>query len=156
SISEHIIERGYKAVTLENEMLSVAVLPDKGADIYSLVYKTRNMDVLWKSPWGLKLQGTGVFTAGTTEEAWLEHYGGGWQEIFPNGGDACVYKGCHLNFHGEVSVLPWDYTMEQGDAEVSVEFSVSTYRSPFQLRRRMTVKAGQPILYISEKLQNCA
>ena len=100
SISQHTLERGYKAVTLENEILSVTVLPDKGADIYSLLYKPRNMDVLWKSPWGLKLPGTGVFTAGTTEEAWLEYYGGGWQEIFPNGGDACVYKGCHLNFHG--------------------------------------------------------
>jgi uncharacterized protein DUF4432 len=156
SISEHVTEQGYKAVTLENEILSVTVLPSKGADIYALLYKPRNMDVLWKSPWGLKRPGAGVPTAGTTEEAWLEHYGGGWQEIFPNGGDACVYKGCHLNFHGEVSVLPWKYTIQKGDTEVSVEFSVSTYRSPFQLRRRMTVKAGRPVIHISEKLQNYA
>src|SRR6185503_9516159 len=125
SVTEHTLERGYRAVTIENELLSMTVLPEKGADIYRLIYKPRQMDVLWKSPWGLKRPGGGVPTAGTTEEAWLEHYAGGWQEIFPNGGDACVYKGCHLNFHGEVSVLPWDYTVEQRDGMASAEFTVS-------------------------------
>ncbi len=49
---EHDIERGFRAVTLENETISVTVLPEKGADIYRLVYKPRQMDILWKSPWG--------------------------------------------------------------------------------------------------------
>ncbi len=154
--SEHTIERGYRAVTLENELLSITVLPDKGADIYRFVYKPRNVDVLWKSPWGLKPAGTGVPTTGTTEEAWLEHYAGGWQEIFPNGGNDCVYKGCHLNFHGEVSILPWDYRLDKHDGSISAEFTVSTYRSPFLLQRKMTVETGKPVVHISETMSNRA
>ena len=156
SVSEHTLDRGYRAVTIENELLSMTVLPEKGADIYRLVYKPRNMDVLWKSPWGLKRPGSGVPTTRTTEEAWLEHYAGGWQEIFPNGGDACVYKGCHLNFHGEVSILPWDYTVEQGHGMASAEFTVSTYRSPFLLRRKLTLEAGKPVVHLWEKLSSRA
>ena len=83
SVSEHTIDRNYRAVTLENDLLAITVLPEKGADIYRWIYKPRRVDVLWKSPWGLKHPGSGVSTAGTTEEAWLEHYEGGWQEIFP-------------------------------------------------------------------------
>ena len=154
SVSEHTIDRNYRAVTLENDLLAITVLPEKGADIYRWIYKPRGVDVLWKSPWGLKHPGSGVSTAGTTEEAWLEHYEGGWQEIFPNGGDACVYKGCHLNFHGEVSVLPWDYSIARGHQSVSAEFTVATYRSPFTLRRRLTVEASRPVVQIHETLLN--
>src|SRR5271157_490357 len=119
SFRKHVIGRGFRALTIENEFVSVTLLPEKGADIYSLRYKPRNLDVLWKSPWGLKPQGTGVPSFGaSTETAWLENYEGGWQEIFPNGGDACVYKGAALNFHGEASTLPWDYTVRQNSASV--------------------------------------
>ena len=153
-VTERTIEHGFQAVTLENEQLLVTILPEKGADIYQLVYKPRNMDVLWKSPWGLKRPGGGMPTAANSEEVWLEHYEGGWQEIFPNGGDACRYKGGNLNFHGEVSTLPWEYTVERAGERVSIEFRVSTYRSPFILRRLISIEAGHPVLRISEQITN--
>ena len=122
SLREHRLAHGYRALTLENQHLSVTLLPEKGADIYSFVYKPRKTDVLWKSPWGLKKPGTEVASSGaSTEAAWLEHYEGGWQLIFPNGGDECRYKGAVLNFHGEASVLPWDYeVLRNSSSSVSV------------------------------------
>lgn len=153
-LREHELGRGYRAVTLENRFLSATVLPDKGADIYSLVYKPRKMDVLWKSPWGLKNLRNSLSSAGAqTEAAWLDHYEGGWQEIFPNGGDACTYKGAPLNFHGEASALPWDYTvLTRKSTQVTVEFTVRLFRSPFLLRRRVTIEKNLPALLLSEKL----
>ena len=147
---EHTIESDFRAVTLENEWLSVTVLPNKGADIYRFVYQPRRLDVLWKSPWGLRPLCRGFQTTGTSEETWLENYEGGWQEIFPNGGDACFYKGCYLNFHGEVSTLPWSYTLEYGQGSVAAVFSVATFRSPFRLQRRLSLEVGQPLLRITE------
>ena len=155
-VTESVMGRGYRTVVLENDLISVTVLPDKGADIYSLIYKPRATDVLWKSPWGLKPLGHGIPSAGSSEEIWLEHYEGGWQEIFPNGGDACVYKGCHLNFHGEVSVSEWDYSLERHSSWVAAEFTVATRRSPFHIRRRLTVEAGTPVLQIWEKITSRA
>ena len=154
--TEHTLDHGMRAVTLENDILSVTLLPEKGADIYSLVYKPREMDVLWKAPWGLKRPGTGFHTAGeNTEVIWMDHYTGGWQEIFPNGGDECTYKGGLLCFHGEVSTLPWDYTVTTSSSDkLSVEFCVRLYRSPFSVRRTVTVERGLAAVLLSEKITN--
>ena len=105
---------------------------------------------------GLKHPRGVISTASTTEEAWLEHYEGGWQEILPNGGDACVYKGRHLNFHGEVSVLPWNYSIARSHQSVAAEFTVSVYRSPFLLRRRLALEAGRPVVHIHETVSSRA
>lgn len=155
-IMEHTLNCGFRAVTMENEFLSVTILPAKGADIYRFIYKPRGLDLLWKSPWGLKPPGIGIATAATSEEAWLECYEGGWQEIFPNGGDACIYKGCHLNFHGEVSTLSWDYSLESAKDFARADFTVSTFRSPFKLTRSMILESGKPHLRIIERITNLA
>ena len=110
--------------------------------------------MLWKSPWELRHPRSILATTSTTEEAWLEHYDGGWQEIFPNGGDACVYKGCHRNFHDEASVLPWDYSIACIHSSVNVEFTVSLYRSPFRLRLKLTVEPRKPVVRIQERIFN--
>jgi hypothetical protein len=153
-LSEHSLEHGYRAITLENQFLRVTLLPEKGADICSLVYKPRNIDVLWKAPWGLRRLRDRL-PGENTEAAWLDHYEGGWQEIFPNGGDACVYRGAPQVFHGEASVLPWNYAIRlRSSSQIEVEFSVQLYRTPFLLRRTVTVREDLPSLLIREVVQN--
>src|SRR5438552_17637040 len=105
NVSEQTLGRGVRILRIENDLLAATVLLDKGADIYQLIYKPHDLDVLWKSPWGLKEPGRGVASTFQSSVAWLEAYGGGWQEIFPSGGGPCVYKGVELNFHGEASMV---------------------------------------------------
>ena len=155
-ISEYTLACGYRTVVFENDIMSATVLPEKGADIHALVYKPRAMDVLWKAPWGVKrAAGPAGVATGDSEAAWMDLYPGGWQEIFPNGGDACVYKGAWLGFHGEASVSEWDYTVvsSQGGA-VEAVFVVRLARSPFVLRRTMRLEAGRAELMISERVTN--
>ncbi len=148
---------GMRAVTVSNDFLSATILPEKGCDIFSLVYRPRGIDVLWKSPWPVRKPGSLIMTAASSEAAWLEHYEGGWQILFPNAGDACSYKGAELNFHGEASVVPWDYTIpRKGSASVVVEFSTELVRSPFRLRRTVTVEKSLPALMIEEQIENRA
>ena len=152
-VAETIID-GARAVILENDSLRVSVLPDKGADIYEFVYKPKDLDVLWKSPSGIKAPDGGFATATDSRLAWMENYEGGWQEIFPSGGGPCVYKGAEMNFHGEASTLPWKFeTTEEGGSEGSVVFSVNTRRSPFRVERRMTLGEGCR-LQIDERVTN--
>lgn len=152
-LREHSV-RGLRALTLSNGLVSATVLPEKGADIYSLVYEPRSLDVLWKSPWGLRHPG-GMPAAPTSEVAWLDHYAGGWQEIFPNGGDACEYRGAALSFHGEASVAEWDYSVRQdGGAAVEIDFTVELARSPFRIRRTMRVERGLAALLLDEQIEN--
>jgi hypothetical protein len=144
-----------RAVVLENDLLRVSVLPDKGADVYEFVYKPKDVDVLIKSPWGIKDPGRGIATANDSQVAWMEHWEGGWQEIFPSGGGPSRYKGVEIGFHGEVSALPWDYKA-LGDAteEAVVDFSVNTRRTPFRVERRMRLRRGDPRLYVDERITN--
>jgi hypothetical protein len=154
TVRETTLPRGVPALILENELILVTVLPGKGADISALVSKPDGIDVLWKSPWGLQPPG-GVHSAADSATAWLEAYEGGWQEIFPNGGTANLYRGVELNFHGEASLASWDYeiTVAHGDV-AEVRLSTRLRRSPFLIERTMRVEAGRPVLRFRERITN--
>jgi hypothetical protein len=153
-VREVPLARGVRSLRVENDLLAATVLLDKGADIYELVYKPRAIDVLWKSPWGLKRPGS-TASAFDSSVAWLEAYAGGWQEIFPNGGDACLYKGVELNFHGEASLTAWDVEITTpGGATAEVALRARLYRSPFLIERTMRVEAGRPVLLLRERVTN--
>jgi hypothetical protein len=85
-VAETVSGRWTRTVVLENELMSVTVLADKGADIYALRHKPRDLDVLWKAPWGFKELGALGATASNSVVAWMDHYAGGWQELLPSGG----------------------------------------------------------------------
>jgi Domain of unknown function (DUF4432) len=154
TVRETTLSQGVPALVLKNALISVTVLPGKGADISALVSRPDGIDVLWKSPWGLRSPG-GVHSATDSATAWLEAYEGGWQEIFPNGGTANMYRGVELNFHGEASLAAWDYaiTAEHGDT-AEVRLSTRLRRSPFLIERTMRLEAGRPVLRFRERITN--
>ena len=154
-VIETVTGRFTRTVILENDLLRCRVLADKGADLYELRYKPRDTDVLWKAPWGFKELGSFAPTAMSSEVAWMDHYEGGWQEIFPSGGGPSTALGAEMPFHGEVSTVPWDYViLEAGGQRAQVRFSVATTRTPFRLQRTMTIEAGRPEILFEERLTN--
>ena len=145
-----------RCVRMSNDVISVDVLPDKGADIYALVHKATGIDVMWKSPGGLRGPNEGRYSP-DSQVAWLEQYEGGWQEIAPNGGSAGVYKGVELSFHGECTLLPWAYAVIKDSAdEIIIDFQVTMYRSPFRIVRRMSLRSDSNKLQLDEQLTNLA
>ncbi|MBN9658418.1 MAG: aldose 1-epimerase [Acidobacteria bacterium] len=155
SVREH--ERnGFAAVTLENDALAATFLPGRGAELHALVDKARGVDLLWKSPWNPGRQPASLPLAEAgSEAAWLDQYGGGWQFLFPNAGDACEYRGARLNFHGEASVRQWDYQVVRHDAAaVEVRFELATSRGPFHVIRTIRVERGRPVILFEESIRN--
>jgi len=141
--------RGHPALWLENELLRISVLPDKGADIYELIYKPSGVDFLYKTIPGLHPPGNRL------PADIIENYEGGWQELFPNTGDACQYHGVTLPVHGEVALLPWEFTVvRDDDFETCVHFTVHTRLLPFRLERWMRLPGNQPLLVIEERVTN--
>ena len=60
-------------------------------------------------------------------------------------------------FHGEASVLPWDYrVVRRSSASVSVELTVQLYRSPFRARRTVTVERSLAAVLLHETIENQA
>lgn len=156
-ISEQLFGKGLRGLRLENDLLATSVLLEKGADIYELIYKPQQLDVLWKSPWGLKEPSRGFDSAFDSVTAWLEGYAGGWQVLFPNGGSPCTYKGAALGFHGEASMLAWNYEIvEQSAQAAEVRLWARLFRSPFHIEHHMRVEAGTIVLIIREKITSPA
>lgn len=154
---ELILGRTLRALEFENDLVSTTVLLDKGADIYRLIYKPTDTDVMWKAPWGLKEAARGFDSASDSLTAWLEAYPGGWQVLFPNGGFANSYKGVELGYHGEASMKAWDHELlEETPAAIEVKLSLRLSRSPFTIERWMRLDAGCPVLRVRERITNCA
>jgi len=153
-ILDDLTLRGMRTVFLENEVLRVGVLLDKGADIFSFLHKPSDTDFLWRSPGGLVNPQTHTPTVATDASAFLDAFHGGWQEILPGGGPV-TYRGAPLGLHGEVTSLPWQMKIVRDDAmEIEVALGVECRRTPFRLERRMRLQAGRPVLSVHERLTN--
>jgi len=140
---------GYNAVWLENELLRVGVLPEKGADIFEIIYLPDRLQLLMKSPAGLRPRPE-------KEPAdFLENYEGGWQELFPNHGDACEMNDQTIPMHGEVALLPWEaLELQENDSETSLRLQVRCRKTPFVLERLMRLHSGEARLEILERVTN--
>jgi hypothetical protein len=139
--------RGWRALTLEDGRLRVTVLPDKGAEMYELVDRESGIDVLFKAPWGLQPPGSPA-REGSEGHAFLENYGGGWQELFPSVNEPCTYRGAPMPFHGEVASLSWQ---AEQDGETLV-LTVDSVATPLRLERRMRLDDG--VLVLDETATN--
>ncbi|CAN5891383.1 hypothetical protein BH23ACT8_BH23ACT8_22200 [soil metagenome] len=139
---------GVPAILLESESLAVTVLPGKGCDVYALVDRETGVDVLFKSPWGLRRPGPGAHPPDSMAH-WLENYPGGWQLLLPNAGGPTVEHGVEWGFHGEACLVPWKVD-QLGETDVTL--SAELFRAPLRLRRRLIVEG--PVLRIEESVTN--
>lgn len=154
-ISDAWAYRGVKTVVLENELIKVVVLVDKGADIYQFVHKPTDTDFMWRSPWGVRNPSLFVPTTGDGGQLWMDVYEGGWQTILPSGGIANTYMGADLGQHAEVNTIPWDcQIIEDSIEKVSMRCWVRTVRTPFFFEKTLSLRKGSSVLEIEANLLN--
>jgi hypothetical protein len=147
-------EAGHPAVYLENDLLRITVLPEKGADIYTFIHKPTGLDMLWKNPIGLWPPGSPPHD-GSMGFPFLENYEGCWQELFPSCNDPTRYNGKDIPFHGEVCALPWQYNLEEQSADcLAVRFTVETRQTTFRLERVMRIERDSTRLTLDETVTN--
>ncbi len=143
------VDHGNPALWLENEQLRVGVLPQKGADIFEFTYRPAEVQLLMRTPWGLKPPGK------KPPADFLENYEGGWQELFPNHGDACEFRGQSIPMHGEAALYPWEVQVLQDNLqETAIHLQVRCKKTPFLLERTMRLRAGEARLEIQGRVTN--
>lgn len=153
-ITDDLVYKGLRTIFLENEVLRVGVLLDKGADIFQFLDKQNDTDFLWRSPNGIVDPRRYRETIANTSGSFLDFYHGGWQEIFPGGGPV-NYRGADLGLHGEVTHLGWEYDiLTDREDEIVVHLSVKCLRTPFKLERTLRMVKNKPVLFIDETLTN--
>jgi hypothetical protein len=146
--------KGMRLAYLENDLIRVGILLDKGADIFEFTYKPRDVDFMWQSP--IPMRSAYVATSALPEGAFHDYYYGGWQEVLPSAGWASEpYQGTYQGLHGEVSLLPFEANIVEDTPEtVGVKTQVRLYRSPLALERTMSLKRDAAALFIHERLLN--
>lgn len=154
-INTNYFYKDLRVAILENEFIKISVLIDKGTDIFEFLYKPKDIDFMWLSPWGITNPLKFVPTVTSKFGNFLDYYEGGWQEVIPNFGPAVNYKDTELGNHGEVCLIPWDYQIiEDNPSKISIKFMVRTYRTPFYIEKTLTLLSNDPKLYIQERLKN--
>ena len=154
-ISDAWTYRSLKTVVIENEIVRITVLADKGADIYSFVHKPTDTDFMWKTPWGVRDPSKSVPPTGDPSSIWLDFYEGGWQTVVPHGGYSDQVYGADFGIHGDVNLIPWDtLVVEDTPQSVSVRFSAKSVRMPMKVTKTLTLVSGSPILKVEESVTN--
>lgn len=147
------ISNGFRMLSLENSVLKVVIILDKGADIYEFVYKPLDIDFMFHYP--MKSQKNITPSVFGSSGNFLDYYEGGWQELFPNIGSPCKVRSAEYGMHGEVALLPWDLKIICDEVnKISVELSVSTIRTPYKLVKTLTILEDSPILFMDEEVIN--
>ena len=146
---------GMRTVVLENELLRVSILLDKGTDVFELLYKPLDLDYMWLTEQGVHAPNRYLPTSPDPISTFIDYYEGGWQEVFPNGGPTSSHLGAVYGQHGEVAHMPWDYTIEEDTPQrIAVRFTVRTKKAPNLLEKRMTLASGSPKLVVEETVLN--
>jgi len=139
-IQDNWILKGLKTVVMENELLRITILADKGADVYEFLHKPTDTDFMWRTPLGLHNPATNTPSNTTDAGTFMDHYAGAWQEIFPSGGAENNHAGVSYGQHGEACHLPWEFKVTENTPErISCCFSLRTLRTPFLLERTLTL-----------------
>lgn len=154
-ISCDYMYQGHRMAVLENEILSVTLLLDQGCSIVEFRYKPLDLDLMYRSPWGMRKWGSWVPTTANPRGSWIDHYPGGWQVIFPSGSTASDYLGAQQGMHGEASLMRWDFEIvEDSSDEVVLLTWVETQRLPFRIERELRLRRERGALSFTEKVTN--
>ena len=156
-ISDSWTYRGLKMMILENELLKVTIVSDKGADIFELVHKKTDTEFMWRTPWSIRNQGLSIPPTGNGDNVWHDAYIGGWQTIAPTGGSPTNYANADIGQHTEATLMPWDASIiEDSPDKVSAKFTVRTVRTPFWIEKVVSLTTGSPVLTVTDTLINQA
>lgn len=149
--------RGLKTVILENKNIRLEILADKGADISSFVHKSSDTEFMFKTPWGIRNPKNNVPSTGDGASIWLDYYEGGWQSVVPHGGYPSKYYGADFGIHGDVNNIPWDTKIVQdSNKKCIVEFTTRSLRSPFEIKRIISLSDEDTYIEINQEVSNFA
>ncbi len=149
------IYRDHRCVSLENELLRIVIVTDKGTDIIEFLYKPLDLECLWRSHGGLRSPLHFRPSSSLGAGHFREHFAGGWYEMLPNGPGPCRHRGAEFGYHGEATLLPWEYQIVRDEPEkIEVRFRVRLVRLPLLVEKTLTLEGNAATLQIHERITN--
>jgi hypothetical protein len=138
---EQLSVRDWEVLRLSDDAVSLDVVPALGGTVTALRRRSDDASLLWTTPWGLRRRGAWSLP-GSSEAQMVDTYPGGWQTLFPNGGDTAVVGGVEWGYHGEARLTWLDW---ESDDE-SLVLTGRLVRSPFTLRKSFRLAGDEVVL----------
>jgi hypothetical protein len=139
---------GLRVIRIENDFLSMNILPELGAKIFSLVHKPSGRDLLWHNP---RLAPAPVAYGASFDDNWS----GGWDELIPNDLPRPAPDGDLLPDHGEFWSQRADWRIVQASATTcEVRFSTRGRVLPAAFEKTITLTARDSFARIAYTLSN--
>ena len=145
-LSQHTV-RGWEVLRLSTEELSLDLVPALGGTVISLVRRADGAELLWSTPWGLRARGAQLLP-GTAEAQASDTSAGGWQTLFPNGGDSAAVHGVEWGYDGEARLTWMDWTFTGSSLLLNGRLA----RSPFELSKTVSLRRTE--VTIGETVRN--
>lgn len=144
---------GIDVLYLESDLLRVSILAGKGGEIYEMIYKPLEMDILLKTP-GRLTQYEGRDLSRERLTWYSELFTGGWIDVLPG---MAIYKDINVTMEaaGIAATMPWNYEIvsECGES-AAVRLFVDLPVVPISVEKTITVKQGDARLLVSERIIN--
>lgn len=137
----------FRALVIENSHLRLVVLPELGAKLWSLVYKSVDREIFWHNP----RMAPRSASYGAAYDDW---FCGGWDELFPNDAPT-TFAGDLYPDHGEWWAMPfeWEVTTRRPD-EITVHCWRAGVVTNTFVDRWITVRAGEPHFSVCYRIHN--
>jgi hypothetical protein len=132
-----------RTIELENQWLKASILPDVGAKIYDLIWKSTGRNVLWHNP---RIAPQPYPVDGIFDNYWC----GGWDDCFPTC-DACEYRGEQYPNLGELRSLRWSVErVEPNTATLSAFGPIS----PVRAEKTIVLAPDSPVMSMRYSITN--
>jgi len=148
SIDTHWQYHGLQLIRIENDWLSLDVLPELGAKIYNLIHKPSGRNLLWHNP---HLAPAAVGYGAGFDDNWS----GGWDELLPNDLPRPAPGGDLLPDHGEFWSQRADWQIVSSSPKTcELRFTIEGRVLPTRFEKTILLTAGEPFARIRYAYSN--
>lgn len=146
-LTEDLQYKGYRALMVENDLLQVLLLLDRGGEPVRWLHKPTDTDLIWHTR-------TGLLPAHGLYPDYQMSYLGGWQEMLPEVSRTHEYRGATVH-RGETSVTPWDYeVLCEEEAELRLRLTNRLRSLPLQVEKTFILRRGDTTVRVEETVVN--
>lgn len=138
--------RGLRAISLENSLLRIVVLPESGAKIWQITYKPLAADLLWNNP-GICPARLPLYSS--YDDLWS----GGWDELFPND-EIAVIGDKHYPDHGELWTGEWLARPFHQPEAIGIHLRFVTPISNVKVEKTITLRTGASRIEFQHRFTN--
>ncbi|HVX66937.1 MAG TPA: hypothetical protein VHA11_10065 [Bryobacteraceae bacterium] len=137
---------GLRTLVVENRCLRLALLPEAGAKIYSLMHKPTGKEILWQNP---RVPPRRNPAGSGYDDAWS----GGWDELFPNDEPATL-DGSVFPDHGELWTSEWEYEIQRADDAAVIHLSTRARAARCAVEKWIEVREGEERVRFRHRFRN--